>query len=64
MTTLYRELAKGKPAAGAMRAGQLAVLKQPRFAHPFFWAPFDLMGDWRMQFDGGKTGGNTGSKTL
>jgi CHAT domain-containing protein len=64
MTTLYRELAKGKPAAGAMQAGQLAVLKQPRFAHPFFWAPFDLMGDWRMQFGGGETGGKTGSKTL
>lgn len=52
MTTLYRELAEGKPAAEAMRAGQLAVLKQRRFAHPFFWAPFDLMGDWRMQFRG------------
>jgi len=50
MTTLYRELAAGKPAARAMQAGQLAVLKQAKFAHPFFWAPFDLMGDWRMQF--------------
>jgi CHAT domain-containing protein len=53
MTTLYRELARGKPAASAMQAGQLAVLKQPKFAHPFFWAPFDLMGDWRMRFQGG-----------
>lgn len=54
MTTLYRALADGKPAAGAMRDGQLAVLGQRRFAHPFFWAPFDLMGDWRMQFRGAK----------
>ena len=53
MTTLYRELAGGKPAASAMQAGQLAVLRQAKFAHPFFWAPFDLMGDWRMQFRSG-----------
>jgi CHAT domain-containing protein len=49
MTTLYGELAKGKPAAAAMQTAQVAVLKRPRFAHPFFWAPFDLVGDWRMQ---------------
>jgi len=54
MTTVYGELAKGRPAIGAMQTGQLAVLKQPKFAHPFFWAPFDLMGDWRMRIRGGK----------
>lgn len=55
MSTVYGELAKGKPAIEAMQTGQLAVLKQPKFAHPFFWAPFDLMGDWRMRIRGGKT---------
>jgi CHAT domain-containing protein len=49
MTTLYGELAKGKPAAVAMQTAQIAVLKRARFSHPFFWAPFDLVGDWRMQ---------------
>jgi CHAT domain-containing protein len=39
-----------------MQTGQLAVLKKPQFAHPFFWAPFDLMGDWRMQIRAGKAG--------
>lgn len=49
MSTLYRELAAGRPAAEALQAAQLAVRAQPRFAHPFYWAPFDLVGDWRLR---------------
>lgn len=56
MTTVYGELARGRPAIAAMQTGQLAVLKKPQFAHPFFWAPFDLMGDWRMRIGAGKAG--------
>ena len=48
MTTFYRDLSRGQPAIDAMRTAQLAVLRDPRFAHPFFWAPFDLMGNWRL----------------
>ncbi len=48
MRTFYSQLAQGKEAIDAMRAAQLAVMKEPRFAHPFFWAPFDLMGGWRL----------------
>ena len=48
MGTFYDRLAQGEPAIAAMRAAQLAALKTPRFSHPFFWAPFNLMGDWRM----------------
>ncbi|MGR4868894.1 CHAT domain-containing protein [Variovorax sp. LARHSF232] len=48
MSTVYSELAKGRDVQRAMQAGQLAVLKQPRMAHPFFWAPFNLIGNWRM----------------
>jgi CHAT domain-containing protein len=54
MTTLYGELAKGKPISMAMQTAQLTVLKRAKFAHPFYWAPFDLVGDWRMQIRGGK----------
>lgn len=49
MTTLYGELAKGKPAAAAMQNAQLAVLRKAGFSEPYFWAPFDLIGDWRMR---------------
>jgi CHAT domain-containing protein len=52
MTTLYGELAKGAQAIDAMRSAQIAVLKRSRFAHPFFWAPFNLIGDWRMRLPG------------
>lgn len=49
MGTFYAELARGAEAIDAMRAGQLAVLRRARFAHPFFWAPFDLIGNWRVR---------------
>lgn len=52
MTTLYGELAKGAEAVDAMQAAQVTVLKRSRYAHPFFWAPFNFMGDWRMHVRG------------
>lgn len=52
MRTLYRELARGTDLQRAMQAGQLAVLQQPRTAHPFFWAPFNLIGNWRLTVGG------------
>ena len=30
----------------ALRQTQLAFLKIPRYAHPYYWAPFILMGNW------------------
>lgn len=35
MSTLYAELAKGTDIQRAMQAGQLAVLKRDKMAHPF-----------------------------
>ena len=52
MTTLYGELSKGTEAIDAMRRAQIAVLTQKKFAHPFFWAPFNLIGDWRLRAGG------------
>jgi CHAT domain-containing protein len=51
MGTLYGELAKGRDLQKAVQAGQLAVLKDPKMAHPFFWAPFNLIGNWRLTVD-------------
>jgi len=31
----------------ALRQAQLGLLAQPRYAHPFYWAPFILMGNWK-----------------
>lgn len=31
----------------ALRQAQMSLLAQSRYAHPFYWAPFILMGNWR-----------------
>ena len=33
--------------ADALRTAQLGVLKDERWRHPYYWAPFVLQGDWR-----------------
>lgn len=49
MTRLYRELAGGRDLMGAMQQAELEVQKNRRFAHPFFWAPFNVIGNGRLQ---------------
>jgi CHAT domain-containing protein len=52
MSTMYESLRSGRSAQDAMRAGQVALLKDRRFQHPFFWAPFNLVGNWRLTVNG------------
>lgn len=33
--------------AAALRKAQLELKSNPDLSHPFFWAPFQLIGDWR-----------------
>ncbi len=47
MTNFYKQLAAGQPKGEAMRRAQLATMSEPRFAHPYYWAPFVILGDWR-----------------
>jgi CHAT domain-containing protein len=49
MTAMYTELSRGADLQLAMQKAQIAAMKRPRFQHPFFWAPFVLIGDWREQ---------------
>ncbi|NJN19176.1 MAG: CHAT domain-containing protein [Oscillochloris sp.] len=44
MATFYRRLRAGDRPATALRAAQSALLRD--HPHPFFWAPFVLMGRW------------------
>lgn len=44
MVAFYGALAAGQPKGAALRAAQLA-LREERGAHPYFWAPFQLIGD-------------------
>jgi CHAT domain-containing protein len=46
MKTFYHNVTKhGK--AEALRRAQVALLKDPRYVYPYYWAPFVLVGDWR-----------------
>jgi CHAT domain-containing protein len=47
MAAFYRQLATGdRPKTEALRQAQLALLQDVRFAHPFFWAPYLVIGNW------------------
>jgi CHAT domain-containing protein len=43
-------LRRGVDLQKAMQVGQLAVLRQHKYSHPFFWAPFNVIGNWRLTF--------------
>lgn len=47
MVDFYTRLAAGEDKAGALRNAMIKMRRDPQHAHPFYWAPFDLMGDWR-----------------
>jgi CHAT domain-containing protein/tetratricopeptide (TPR) repeat protein len=47
MKNFYGELEKKRPRAEALRTASLALLRDGEHAHPYYWAPFILMGDWR-----------------
>ncbi|RCJ40263.1 hypothetical protein A6770_11025 [Nostoc minutum NIES-26] len=47
MSQFYRELiSKQLTKAEALRQAQLALLKNPKYQHPIFWAPYVLLGNW------------------
>lgn len=52
MGRLYRELATGRDLMAGMQQAQLEVQKNRRFAHPFFWAPFNVIGNGRLLIAG------------
>jgi CHAT domain-containing protein len=43
----YRQLAAAGGKAAALRGAQLRLLNDERYAHPVYWAPFLMIGDWR-----------------
>jgi CHAT domain-containing protein len=47
MAEFYRVLSQSpETKAQALHDAQLALLKQPKYRHPFYWAPFVLVGNW------------------
>jgi CHAT domain-containing protein len=47
MGQFYEHLQKGQEKAAALRAAALALKNDGAHEHPYYWAPFILMGDWR-----------------
>jgi tetratricopeptide (TPR) repeat protein len=49
MIEFYKRVTAGTDTAGALLESRHALMtrKQGRYAHPFYWAPFLLFGDWR-----------------
>jgi CHAT domain-containing protein len=50
MERFYAGVAKNAPKGASLRQAALALLadkKERRHAHPYYWAPFILVGDWR-----------------
>ncbi len=47
MADFYREFsAANMSKAEALRRAQVALLQQPQYQHPFYWASFILVGNW------------------
>jgi CHAT domain-containing protein/Tfp pilus assembly protein PilF len=45
MLEFHRQFRNGATAADALRDASLALAKNPRYRHPFYWAPFVAIGD-------------------
>jgi CHAT domain-containing protein len=43
----YSMLKEGMRPAEALRAAQISLMNDKRFASPYYWAPFTLQGEWR-----------------
>jgi len=48
MVEFYRQLINNQqPRAQALRNAQLMLMKDPRYQHPYYWAPFVMIGNWQ-----------------
>jgi CHAT domain-containing protein len=53
MQRFYRAMfQQGLSPAAALRAAQLSMRREPRWRDPYFWAAFNLQGDWRSASPG------------
>ncbi len=47
MERFYAGIRAGRGKGAALRAAALALKSDGKHGHPYYWAPFVLMGDWR-----------------
>ncbi len=46
MSGYYQQLREGRSPAAALRDAALAVKRDPRFSHPYYWSPFICVSSW------------------
>jgi CHAT domain-containing protein len=46
MVEFYRNIKKGLDKATALQEAQKAIMEKEEYSHPYYWAPFVLVGDW------------------
>ncbi len=47
MSQFYRGIAQeGQSKARALQQAKLQLMRNPQLSHPFYWAPFELIGNW------------------
>jgi len=44
MVEFHRQLRNGKKPAEALRKAELTLMRDPHFSHPYYWAPFVVVG--------------------
>jgi CHAT domain-containing protein len=48
MEEFYKAMEKdGLTPAAALRAAQIKMMKQPRWSNPYYWAAFQIQGEWK-----------------
>lgn len=47
MKRFYGYLRAGKAKDEALQGAQVAMIRSPEFSHPYYWAAFQLVGDWK-----------------
>ena len=43
----YKFLKNGNDKATALQQAQIKIMQKQEFSHPYYWAPFTLVGDWK-----------------
>lgn len=53
MKSFYDEMEQGESVPiGLQKAQKHLLASQARWLHPYYWAPFNYMGDWRLKVNG------------
>jgi len=47
MLEFYKQLKEGADKATALQKAQIKIMEKKEYTHPYYWAPFVLVGDWQ-----------------